>query len=248
MRRKNIDNLTSLWETAGKSFNTFFQFHDFALSIAKDSDWPNKIWFMNDITEHSLSRVIDKINENSINFSIPYWDIYESGSSGILEDHGFTLKSEQVGMSMKLNKKFEYEKRLKIIEITNEADSGVFEFIYPLAFRYRISQDTIINTRGNIKFYLALADEKPVGTAILYKTGDTAGIHGVGIIPEARRKGFAEEIMKYLLNESILLGAKYSTLQASNMGKAIYLRLGYSEDFILKNYLFPESGKEKKQS
>jgi hypothetical protein len=33
---------------------------------------------------------------------------------------------------------------------------------------------------------------------------------------------------------------KYSTLQASDMGKGIYLRLGYNEDFVIKNFILGE--------
>ena len=74
----------------------------------------------------------------------------------------------------------------------------------------------------------------------MYFTGKIAGIHGVGVIPSYRRKGFAEEIMKVLLNDALEYGADYSTLQASNMGKGIYERLGYSEDFLISNYIMAD--------
>ncbi|MGF6846006.1 putative acetyltransferase [Chitinophaga sp. W3I9] len=56
------------------------------------------------------------------------------------------------------------------------------------------------------------------------------------MIPEARRKGFANEIMAFVLNESLALNARYATLQASQMGKGIYLDMGFEEQFVIRNY------------
>jgi predicted acetyltransferase len=72
---------------------------------------------------------------------------------------------------------------------------------------------------------------------MLFQTGNYIGIHGVGVIPEMRRKGFAEEIMKFALNISIDLKAEYALLQASAMGKDIYTRLGFEDLFVIKNYI-----------
>jgi len=57
-----------------------------------------------------------------------------------------------------------------------------------------------------------------------------------GIIPEQRRKGFAEQMMVNILSQSAEQGFKYSTLQASELGKGLYLKLGFKEQFIIKSY------------
>ncbi len=56
-----------------------------------------------------------------------------------------------------------------------------------------------------------------------------------------RKRGFAEQIMKRLTNMAVENGSEYVTLQASDMGKNIYLQLGFEEQFVIKNYfLQPE--------
>ncbi len=79
-------------------------------------------------------------------------------------------------------------------------------------------------------------EEKPIGTLTLFQTGNVMGIHGVGVIPEMRKKGFAEEIMKFAINEAIDVGCEYAQLQASALGKGIYTRLGFEDLFLITNY------------
>ncbi|MCP3914559.1 MAG: GNAT family N-acetyltransferase [bacterium] len=42
---------------------------------------------------------------------------------------------------------------------------------------------------------LAVRAGAPVGTGLTYVTGETAGVHLVGVPPESRRKGIARAIM-----------------------------------------------------
>ena len=58
----------------------------------------------------------------------------------------------------------------------------------------------------------------------------------MGVIPEMRRKGFAEQMMVNLLHWSTEQQFTYATLQASAMGKGLYLKLGFEEQFTMKNY------------
>jgi len=64
----------------------------------------------------------------------------------------------------------------------------------------------------------------------------------MGNPPEMRRRGFAEEIMKLLINRVFDNQGKYITLQASGMGKNGYLKLGFEEQFIIRNYRLKQSG------
>ncbi len=51
-----------------------------------------------------------------------------------------------------------------------------------------------------------------------------------------RRKGYAEQIMKLLINIATEEGVDYMTLQASDMSKNLYLKLGFEEQFTIKNF------------
>lgn len=237
MKQENINNLISLWKTAGQGLNSYYENPQFNYSIVRNSEWPNRIW-INDALDYETLKSISKfVAGRNENLTIPYWDMENSNSDELFNEFGFKVKFNQIGMSMKLENKFIFNERLSIKRIMYEEDAQIWEDIYPLSFGYKISKEILLATKDKIQYYLAFLNNEPIGTAIIYNTNNIAGIHGVGVIPTARRMGYAEEIMKSLLNNLIDLGAEYSTLQASDMGKGIYLKLGYKEDFSISNYI-----------
>jgi ribosomal protein S18 acetylase RimI-like enzyme len=50
------------------------------------------------------------------------------------------------------------------------------------------------------------------------------------------RKGLGEKLMSTLLFQAKGQGFGYVTLQASQPGRGLYLKLGFKEQFVLKNY------------
>lgn len=232
----NINNLTDFWKTVGTPFLSYHKNDAFEYCKIENSGWPNKLWLRNDITKNNLPDIIKTMQSNS-GLVLPYWDIFGTKSYEILEAYGFTLKTEQVAMALKLDQKFALQNTLSFKKIDNEYDAKIWSDLYPNAFGYVISKEILIHNHNDVHFYLVFQDNQPIGTFMLFQTGNNIGIHGVGVIPEMRRKGYAEEIMKFALNLSIDLEADYALLQASVMGKDIYTRLGFEDLFIIKNYV-----------
>ncbi|OXA69716.1 GNAT family N-acetyltransferase [Flavobacterium aquidurense] len=234
--KDNINNLTDLWKTVGTPFLSYHKNDSFEYCKIENSGWPNKLWFHNDISKNNVLDIRKTMHENS-GLVIPYWDIFGTNSNEILDAYGFEIKSEQLAMALKLDQKFELQNNLSFKKIDNEQDSKIWSDLYPNAFGYVISKEILIHNHNNVHFYLASLDNQPIGTFMLFQTQNNIGIHGVGVIPEMRRKGLAEEIMKFALNLSIDLQADYALLQASVMGKDIYTRLGFKDLFVIKNYI-----------
>ena len=234
--KNNIDNLTGFWKTVGTSFLSYHQNNSIEYCKIENSGWPNKLWFKEDITSKDLPKII-QIVQNYSGLVIPYWDIFGSNSNELLEQNGFKIKTEQIGMFLNLNQKFALHNQLTFKKVTTEDDAKIWSEVYPNAFGYVISKEILIQDYQNVHFYLVKFEEKPIGTFMLYQTGKDMGIHGVGVIPEMRRKGFAEEIMKFAMNVSIDLNAETAHLQASAMGKDIYARLGFEDLFVIRNYV-----------
>jgi len=232
----NINNLTEFWKTVGTPFLSYHKNDIFEYCKIENSGWPNKLWLRNDISKNNLPDIIKTMQTNS-GLVLPYWNIFETKSYEILEAYGFSLKTEQVAMALKLDQKFILEHHLNFKKIDNEQDVKIWSELYPNAFGYIISKEILIHNHNDVLFYLVSNEDQPIGTFMLFQTGNTIGIHGVGVIPEMRRKGFAEEIMKFALNLAIDLKAEYALLQASVMGKAIYTRLGFEDLFVIKNYI-----------
>lgn len=237
--KDNIDNLTTLWRTVATPLLSNHKNDPFEFSQIKNSGWPNRLWFREDITEENLPQILDIVEKNP-GLIIPYWDIFGSNSNEILEKNGFNIRIQLAAMALKLDKKLPLENRLNFKRVLNEEDAQIWSDIYPLSFSYVISKETLVHNYDNVKFYLFHLDEKPIGTLTLFQTENIMGIHGVGVIPEMRKKGFAEEIMKFAINEAVDSGAEYAHLQASALGKGIYTKLGFEDLFMITNYFLKE--------
>lgn len=236
--RANIENLTALWRTASLPFNGYFEKNGFNYCAVAASEWPNRLWFTRDIDRELITAAQQATAHVSTGLVLPYWDIYNSGSSEILDTMGFERRSEQIGMSLKLGSAFPEKSHLTYELVNNHSAAKLWTAIFSSAFGYLVNDDILLHTGNEIKYYLAFHQGQPVGTAILYITDNIAGIHSVGIIPEMRRQGLAGDIMHFILNKAIQAGAEYATLQASAMGKGLYFQLGFTEEFRIKNYLF----------
>ncbi|MBO9729338.1 MAG: GNAT family N-acetyltransferase [Chitinophaga sp.] len=234
--KTNLDNLTSLWKTVGIPFNGFVETPIYNYCKVPGSDWPNRLWFKQDVTPETLTAALAALPTGKM--TIPYWDIYGTNADEYIIARGGVKSSEQAGMSLKLGRPFTGAQHLRYELVRSHEQADAWAAIYPQSFGYQISGEILKKTYQDIRFYLAYLGDQLVGTAILHCVDGIAGIHGVGVIPEMRKKGFANEIMEHVLNESIELNAAYATLQASKMGIGIYLKMGFADQFLIKNYAF----------
>lgn len=75
--------------------------------------------------------------------------------------------------------------------------------------------------------FLGFADGLPVATSVLVVTGRTAGIYGVSTVPAYRRRGYGEAMTWRAIAEGVARGCRMANLQASEMGKPLYARMGF---------------------
>lgn len=232
----NIENLTSLWQTVSEPSNSYFCETNFDYSFIENSEWPNRLWFNQDINKELIKLAKTKIKATSTNLIIPYWDVYNSNSFKRLEENEFNLKFEQIGMSLKTPSILSEVNTLNLKKISTEKEAELWSVLFSKSFGYYINPILLNTSNRNTNFYIAYDQGKAFGTGILHTTNNVSGIHSLGILPEQRRKGYAEQIMKLLINKSIEINSDYITLQSSNMGKGLYLKLGFEEQFVIKNY------------
>ncbi len=87
--------------------------------------------------------------------------------------------------------------------------------------------------------YFAEVDKKVVSTAFLaisekpanprFITGKTGTLLNVLTYPEYRRKGLASKVILSIIKEARQLGVSYIELSATEEGKPVYEKLGFSE-------------------
>ena len=240
--RANITNLTSLWQTVGESADAYYPMADFDYCAISYSEWPNKLWFHHDLTEDTLQAARQRLRSTPVKLGVSYFDIYSSQSYELLETYGFGQQSEQIGMVLTLSQSMGQPDTLHLERVAGESAARQWEDLFQRAFGYHISYRLLLPHYAGTSFWTAYRQpHEPVGTAVLHHSDDKViGVHSMSILPEMRRKGLAEQMMQHLLNQSSTQGFEYVTLQASDMGKGLYLKLGFQEQFVMKNYSLKE--------
>ncbi|MCB2209012.1 MAG: GNAT family N-acetyltransferase [Bacteroidetes bacterium] len=237
MIKENIDNLTNLWQVVGKNAKSFYVNSEFSYCFVNYSEWPNRLWFSTAINDKNLEQARNIMLNIPVTLKVSHWEFLDSNSELLFKKHGFIKLSEQFGMSLKLYEKYESDSFINLHKVTNEDEALLWSDLFQKAFNYHISDVLVLHSRHEIDYFIAYHDDQAVGTCMLYSnSNDIVGFHSMGIIPEMRRRGYAEEIIKQMLSQSIVQGFKYATLQASEMAKPLYEKYGFDTQFIMKNY------------
>jgi len=121
------------------------------------------------------------------------------------------------------------EEIAKWIEITSEA------FAYHIDHIDRVVIEKLIND-NTIQILTASQNEQVVACALLYKTGDSIGVHQLGVKKAFQGKGVARRFMLEIIAICALWQGKFIVLQASKEGLPLYESLGFKAQFLIKNY------------
>ena len=79
----------------------------------------------------------------------------------------------------------------------------------------------------SVAAFVAYLDGEPASIAMTIVNNGIAGIYWVGSLEQARGKGLGRAVTVAATNAGFALGAEIASLQASPMGKPIYLKMGY---------------------
>lgn len=99
-------------------------------------------------------------------------------------------------------------------------------FAMPVEIARGLFSARVIGMAGTTVFVGYLHGE-PVCTSLVSVTGDTAGVYNVATLPEYRRRGLGEAATWGALRSVTDAGVSIATLQASDMGRPIYERMGF---------------------
>lgn len=91
----------------------------------------------------------------------------------------------------------------------------------------------------NVVAFIVLLDGEPVSIAMTMVSHGVAGVYWVGSLEQARGKGLGRAVTVAATNAGFDLGADVASLQASPMGKPIYLELGYEVAFEYQMMMSP---------
>lgn len=92
----------------------------------------------------------------------------------------------------------------------------------------------------NVAAFIAYLDGEPVSIAMTMVSDAVAGIYWVGSRKQARGRGLGRAVTTAATAAGFELGADVASLQASPMGKPIYLAMGYEVAFDYRMFLSPD--------
>ena len=234
--KANTNNLTALWTAGGQLAGQYIEEPGYRLSISGNGEWPNKLWFTKPMDMQAIMDI--QLQWNMDKLSLPVWGDEIEKQELMLKASGFEEKLTQIAMSMNLANVPDHVEHLVIQKVTSKPMAKTWSQLFQDAFGYEISTDTVYKTMNSIEYFIGKHNGVPVGTAVLFvDPHGIAGIHSLGIIPSQRRKGYAEELLIHMMNIARIKGAAYATLQASDMGKGLYFKIGFQQDFIIKTFI-----------
>jgi hypothetical protein len=179
----NISNLTHLWQLVSERAHSF-------------SEWPNRLWFHEKVNDNNLKEAKEVLSRSPVSLKIPSWERNGNSADEVFNRHGFYTSAELKGMSAVLNYEFDSSGLLNLQQVTHMDEAILWSGLFQKAFHYSISPVLVLLSSNDIQYSIARYKNKPIGTCLLFSNdSDVIGIHSLGIIPEMRRKGFAEEFV-----------------------------------------------------
>jgi ribosomal protein S18 acetylase RimI-like enzyme len=88
--------------------------------------------------------------------------------------------------------------------------------------------------------YLGYLDGQPVATSALLMSHRVAGVYNVATLPEFRKRGIGEAMTWHALRDGLEAGCLLGSLQASEMGRPVYERMGFQLVAQYKTFVRPE--------
>ncbi len=239
----NIENMLALWRSYGAN--------EIPLSnnqLFSSLNWPNKIW----VNDFDSLRESDRMKTLVINFLATHpqhklvtWSKNEHRFASSLElasDAKIKHNSSLIGMSLDISGQAENDRvqQTPLIDshLVTQQDIKFWCNLSGKGFGYTLDSLAALSANKhwyNNQYWYSVND-RPVGTALTTSSGDVMGFHQITVLPEWRGKGIALAIVNQLINCAIFSGAHRAVLQASPMGLSLYKKLGFSEDFELRNY------------
>jgi GNAT superfamily N-acetyltransferase len=90
--------------------------------------------------------------------------------------------------------------------------------------------------------YVGYADGDPVNSGMGWRTGRTVGVYSIATIESARRRGYGAAMTARVVADGVVAGCDVAALQASEMGRPIYERLGFRTVVRYAAYVDPVPG------
>ena len=112
-------------------------------------------------------------------------------------------------------------------------------FGMPLEWAERLMGPAFLEVEG-FESYLGTMDGEPVAVSSVFVDGEVAGVYNVATLDSHRRRGIGEAMTWRSVTRGREAGCTVATLQASQMGKPVYERMGFRVVAPYKTFRRPD--------
>ena len=123
---------------------------------------------------------------------------------------------------------------------------GIEDHIVTAAAGFGLPEDIVRKVVGldlvgrpDVTFYVGYTDGQPVSSGLGVRTGRTMGVYNIATVAGARKRGYGAAMTARIAADGARAGCHVATLQASEMGRLIYERLGYRTVVEYMGYVDP---------
>lgn len=122
---------------------------------------------------------------------------------------------------------------LEVRPVADEPTRAAFAEVMSVAFDipHSVSQSVYGSERawrGSFQGYVGYSKGRVVTTTAAVITGDVVGLYSVATLPQHRRLGFAEAIMRQVIGQAQQMhGVSRTVLQSTSFGLSLYEAMGY---------------------
>jgi GNAT superfamily N-acetyltransferase len=192
-------------------------------------------------TEAALGRAVDRVRDLGLRFYVVIRHPQDTGFRPLLERLGLQPDDELFpGMAAdRLPPTATSPDELRIHVVNDRgglADhaTAVAGFGFPDEFISAfLGDDTWLIP--DTTTYVGYVGGDPVASGFGVRTGRTIGVFSIATLPTARRRGYGAAMTGRILADGVLAGCDVGVLQASQLGRPIYERLGFR---LVQEYAF----------
>jgi len=91
-----------------------------------------------------------------------------------------------------------------------------------------------------VALYVGYTNGEPVGSGLGIRTGRTIGVYNISTLASFRKRGYGAAMTARVAADGVSAGCDVAILQASDMGRSVYDRMGYRTVVEYVGYVEPE--------